>query len=78
MCGLMIQYVKLLTVSPHMHTGKITVTLQAKAAYGDFTVRKFTIQEEKVCVWCVCVSGMLCGVQLFPQENINGICNNIL
>ena len=47
-------------IPTHTYTGKITVTLQAKAAYGDFTVRKFTIQEEKVrvcvCV-CVCVQG---------------------
>lgn len=30
--------------------GKITVTLNSKASYGDFTVRKFSIQEEKVCL----------------------------
>ncbi len=38
--------------------GKISVTLLAKAAYGDFTVRKFTIHEDRVSVlsgMCMCV-----------------------
>ena len=30
--------------------GKITVTMQSKAAYGDFGVRKFNLQEDKVCL----------------------------
>ena len=29
--------------------GGIAVTLQSKAAYGDFSVRKFSIHEDKVC-----------------------------
>ena len=29
--------------------GGIAVTLQSKAAYGDFSVRKFNIHEDKVC-----------------------------
>ena len=28
--------------------GKILVSLQSKAAYGDFSIRKFNLQEEKV------------------------------
>ena len=30
--------------------GKIIVTMQSKAAYGDFGVRKFNLQEDKVCL----------------------------
>ena len=30
--------------------GKINVTLQSKAAYGEFTVRKFMVHEERVSV----------------------------
>ena len=29
--------------------GKIVVTMQSKAAYGDFGVRKFNLREDKVC-----------------------------
>ena len=44
-----------------MAYGKINVTLQSKAAYGDFSVRKFTIMEDKVCVYvCVCVCMHVC------------------
>jgi len=45
--------------------GKINVTLQSKASYGDFTVRKFQVQEDRVSVngplgLCyVCVHGKL-------------------
>ncbi len=28
--------------------GSVQVTLQSKAAYGDFSVRKFSLQDEKV------------------------------
>ena len=30
--------------------GKIVVTMQSKAAYGDFGVRKFNLREDKVCL----------------------------
>ena len=29
--------------------GNITVTMQSKATYGEFSVRKFNLQEDKVC-----------------------------
>jgi len=29
--------------------GKIVVTMHSKAAYGDFSVRKFNLQEDKAC-----------------------------
>jgi hypothetical protein len=36
--------------------GKMVVTLQSKASYTDFIVRKFSMQEDKVAiVWCVWV-----------------------
>ena len=35
--------------------GNIIVTMRSKAAYGDFTVRKFNLQDNKVC-------GAPCGI----------------
>ena len=29
--------------------GNILVTMQSKTAYGEFSVRKFNLQEDKVC-----------------------------
>ena len=29
--------------------GNIAVTMQSKATYGEFSVRKFNLQEDKVC-----------------------------
>ena len=37
--------------------GNIIVTMQSKTAYGDYSVRKFNLQEDEVC-------GAHCGIKL--------------